>query len=93
MRLVYKALEIPGVAFLLGLPGGLRIWRVDSIFFVCVLEKAFCEGRIKQLEPYFLKGGKQMRDSSSFKKACAAFLLRENSFYTFVDELGLLRRS
>ncbi len=63
-----------GKTFLLGLPGGLRIWRVDSILFVCMLEKAFCEGRIKQLEPYFLKGVSRCAIARLSKRHARPFL-------------------
>ena len=74
MPLVYKALDDGDEAFL----AKFALWMEDmvslkdeltqSAIYVCVFEKAFYEGRIEELKPYFLKATKEMYEGTSFAK-------------------------
>ena len=74
MPLVYKALDDEDEAFL----AKFALWMEDmvslkdeltrSTIYVCVFEKAFYEGRIEGLKPYFLKASKEMYEGTSFAK-------------------------
>lgn len=83
MRLVYKALEDGQKGFLARFAGRLediapsKDPSVGSILFVSMFEKAFREERMEPLKSDFLKGGKQMCESSSFQKNEGPFLYAE----------------
>ena len=74
MPLVYKAIERKDKAllskFAMWLDGmvSLKDGIVDSIIYVGVFEKAFFEGKIEGLKPYFLKETNKMYESISFPK-------------------------
>lgn len=74
MPLIYKAIENNNKALL----SKFAIWLedmvslkdgvVDSTIYVGVFEKAFFEGEIEDLKPYFLKSTSKMYESISFPK-------------------------
>jgi hypothetical protein len=74
MPLIYKAIERKDKALL----SKFAIWLedmvslkdgvVDSTIYVGVFEKAFFEGKIDDLKPYFLKETNKMYESISFPK-------------------------
>ena len=74
MPLVYKAIERQDKALLSSfatwLEGmvSLKDGIVDSTIYVGVFEKAFFEGKIEELKPYFLKETNKMYESISFPK-------------------------
>ena len=74
MPLVCKAIERKGKAllskFAIWLEGmvSLKDGIVDSTIYVGVFEKAFFEGKIEDLKPYFLKETNKMYESISFPK-------------------------
>lgn len=47
---------------------------VDSILFVCMFEKAFCEERIEPLKSYFLKGVSRCAIARLSKRHARPFL-------------------
>ena len=74
MSLIYKALEKKGKALLskfatwLESMASSKDGAVDSTIYVGVFEKAFFEGKIEDLKPYFLKETNKMYESISFPK-------------------------
>ena len=74
MPLVYKAIERKDKASLskfatwLEAMVSLKDGIVDSTIYVGVFEKAFFEGKIEGLKPYFLKETNKMYESISFPK-------------------------